>query len=254
MYELFQVKNRIVLITGSSRGLGKTYAEAFAAAGATVIVNGRSQPTARQTAEEIISLGGRAHFRVCDVADSQAVSAMVESIEREIGEIDVLVNNAGIQKRAPLTEMSDAQWLEVIDINLNAAFYTARAVAKGMMERKRGKIINISSLISLRARPTIANYSASKSGLNGLTRSMAVEWGTYNIQTNGIVPGYFLTELTQVLKDDPEFDAFVCGNVPLARWGEPQELTGALIFLASDASNYINGQLIVVDGGWSINL
>ncbi len=163
----------------------------------------------------------------------------------------MLVNNAGIHRRAPLEQLTEEEWTEVIDVNLNAVFIVSKNVGLGMIERKRGKIINISSINAWGARPTIANYCASKGGLNALTRSMATEWGRYNIQTNAIAPGYFVTDLNKSLVEDPKFDEWVRKEDPLGRWGDPEELVGTAIYLASRASDYVNGHILFVDGGWS---
>ena len=175
-------------------------------------------------------------------------------MEEQVGPIDILINNAGIHRRAPLSEMTMEEWTQVIQINLNAVFYISQQVANRMIPRKKGKIINISSLNAEGARPAIANYCSAKGGLNALTRSMAAEWGPHNIQTNGIGPGYFKTDLTRVLADNPEFDAWVRQEVPLQRWGDPEELVGTAIYLASRASDYVNGFTIYVDGGWRSSL
>jgi gluconate 5-dehydrogenase len=170
-------------------------------------------------------------------------------VQAAVGPIDVLVNNAGIHRRAPLAEMTETQFREVIDTNLTSAFLVARALAPAMIERRRGKIINICSLMSEVGRPTTGNYAAAKGGLKMLTRAMAVEWAKHNLQINGIGPGYILTEMTKVLADDPEFDRWICGRTPAGRWGRPEELVGAAVFLAAPASDFINGQIVYVDGG-----
>ncbi len=250
----FDVKDRIVLITGSSRGLGFVFATGFAQAGATVIVNGTNPGTVQQAVERIRQNGGQTKGYPFDVTNEAEVIQNIAAIEKNVGPIDVLINNAGIQRRAPLDELTMENWRAVIEVNLNAAFFLAQSVAKGMIKRKQGKIINITSLNAEAARPTIGNYCASKGGLTMLTKSMATEWGKYNIQCNAIGPGYFVTDLTQPLVDKPEFDAFVKQSVPLERWGEPVELIGPAIFLASAASNYITGRTIYVDGGWRASL
>ncbi len=250
----FDVKGRIVLITGSSRGLGFVFATGFAQAGATVIVNGTNPGTVQQAVERIRQNGGQTKGYPFDVTNEAEVIQNIVAIEKNVGPIDVLINNAGIQRRAPLDELTMENWRAVIEVNLNAAFFLAQSIAKGMIKRKQGKIINITSLNAEAARPTIGNYCASKGGLTMLTKSMATEWGKYNIQCNAIGPGYFVTDLTQPLVDKPEFDAFVKQSVPLERWGDPVELIGPAIFLASAASNYITGRTIYVDGGWRASL
>lgn len=252
--DLFDVSGKVVLITGSSRGLGFVFATAFAEAGATVIINGTNKETVQQAVEQIRQKGGRAAGYPFDVTDSEQVARNIARIEKEVGEIDVLINNAGIQRRALLEELSLEDWQAVIDVNLNAVFVVTQCVVKGMIRRRRGKIINITSINAEAARPTIGNYCAAKGGLTMLTKSMATEWGRYNIQTNAIGPGYFVTDLTKPLVEDPAFDAFVKQSVPLGRWGNPSELIGPAIFLASEASNYVNGRTIYVDGGWRASL
>lgn len=254
MNDLFSVKGKNVLITGSTRGLGRGLAEGFAAAGATVIINGRISEKVEEVVEVIHRTGCKAEGYAFDVSDQAAVKNAVTKMEREVGPIDVLINNAGIQRRAPLEKLTYEDWKTVIDINLNSVFVVSQCVAAKMIERKRGKIINITSLNAEMARPSIGNYCASKGGLKMLTKSMATEWGRYNIQTNAIGPGYFITDLTRKLVDDAEFDAWVKNEIPLGRWGLPEELIGAAIFLASNASNYVNGHTLYVDGGWQASL
>jgi gluconate 5-dehydrogenase len=251
MKDLFSVKNKVVLITGSTRGLGLSFAKGFAEAGAKVVLNGRNP---QQVQEVVQSLDGNVFGYAFDVCDKEAVSEAVRKIETEVGQIDVLVNNAGIQRRAPLEELTMEDWETVIDVNLNSVFYISQCVFKYMKDRRKGKIINITSLNAEKARPSIGNYSAAKGGLKMLTKSMATEWGPYNIQTNAIGPGYFITDLTQKLVDDPEFDKWVKSEVPLQKWGKPEELIGTAIYLASDASNYVNGHTVYVDGGWQASL
>lgn len=254
IYDLFNVENKIVLITGSSRGIGQKLAEGFAKAGSIVVINGRNHENLIKTKNEFTSQNYKVYAYCFDVNDFNNVEKSIEEIEKNIGPIDILINNAGIHKRASLLEMSYDQWDDVIKTNLSSIFYLSKIVAKYMIERKRGKIINISSLNAEGARPGIANYCASKGGLKMLTKAMAVEWGKYNILVNAIGPGYFLTDLTYELAKNEEFNNWVLGNIPLKRWGNPDDLIGVAIFLASDASNYINGQTIYVDGGWLAGL
>jgi gluconate 5-dehydrogenase len=251
---LFDLSNRVVLITGSSRGLGLAFAEGFCAAGACVVVNGTRPETVDPTVNRLKQAGGQAVGYPFDVTDPESVGDAIKRIEDEVGPIDVLINNAGIQRRAPLSDLTIAEWDAVLRTNLTSAFIVGRAVADGMIARERGCIINITSLNVEGARPTIANYVASKGGLDALTRSMAAEWGPMGVRTNAIAPGYFITDLTRPLADDPEFDSWVKANVPLRRWGDPRELIGAAIFLASDAASYVNGRTIHVDGGWRASL
>lgn len=254
MKNLFNVENKIVLITGSSRGIGFSIAKGIAGAGAKVILNGTKPASIEKSLNELKSKGLQVFTSPFDVTNQKEVEGCIEKIEQTIGPIDVLINNAGIHRRFPLEEMKIEDWNKVIEVNLNSVFIVSQIVARKMIRRKYGRIINISSLNAEGARPTIANYSASKGGLKMLTKSMATEWGKYNILTNAIGPGYILTDLTKPLADDPKFDTWVKSEVPLQRWGNPDDLIGAAIFLASEASNYINGHTIYVDGGWLASL
>ncbi len=247
--ELFNLQGKIALITGSGRGIGYTLAEGLGRAGSTVILNDIDSDCLTKSAEILNDKGVKVHSSLFDVRNESDIQARVQSIEEDIGPIDILVNNAGIQIRGPLENFKLADWQNLIDINLTGAFLTAKAVVSGMIRRKAGKIINICSIQSELARPTIAPYTAAKGGLKMLTRGMATDWGTYNIQVNGIAPGYFKTEMTQKLYEDKAFDAWLCARVPANRWGDPAELVGAAIFLASKASDYVNGHIIFVDGG-----
>lgn len=250
MSDLFSVKDKVILITGSSRGLGACFASGLADHGAKVVINGTNQATVDKFVQEIKAKGGQATGYAFDTSNSQQVILQISAIEAEVGPIDVLINNAGIQRRAPLEDMSETDWRKVIDINLSAAFIVSKYVAQGMISRRQGKIINITSLMAEGARSTTGNYSAAKGGLKMLTKAMATEWGKFNVQVNAIGPGYFQTELTQSLVDDAQFDAWVKQRVPSGRWGHPADLLGATIFLASKASDYVNGHTIYVDGGW----
>jgi gluconate 5-dehydrogenase len=252
--DYFSVKDKVVLITGSSRGIGNILASGFATAGSTVILNGSSQETLDQAVNNFKEAGITLYGYRFDVTDYGFVEKLIPQIESEVGAIDILVNNAGIQRRAPISEMNMEEWSQVIEVNLNAVFFLSQQVAKGMMKRGKGKIINISSINAEGARPTIANYCAAKGGIKMLTKSMATEWGPYNIQTNAIGPGYFKTELTRILQEDPAFDAWVRQEVPLQRWGDPEELVGTAIYLASRASDFVNGITIYIDGGWQASL
>ncbi|HEY4246732.1 MAG TPA: SDR family oxidoreductase [Lacunisphaera sp.] len=246
---LFDLSGRTALITGSSQGLGLAFARGLAQAGAAVILNGRDATKLNNAAEQLRAEGARVATAGFDVNDSTAIAAEVKRVGAEFSPIDILVNNAGIHRRAPLLEMTELQWREVIDTNLSSAFLVTRAVVPGMIARRAGKIINICSLMSEIGRPTTANYAAAKGGLKMLTRAMAVEWARHNLQINGIGPGYFMTELTRPLVENPEFNKWICDRTPAGRWGQPQELVGAAVFLASHASDFVNGQVIYVDGG-----
>lgn len=221
----------------------------LARAGASVILNGRDETGLAKAVAQLKKENLDASGVPFDVTDSSQVIRAVNRLETELGSIDILVNNVGRHRRGPLEELTDDAWREVIDVNLTAAFFVARAAVAGMIRRKRGKIINICSLMSELGRETTGSYAAAKGGLKMLTRAMTVEWARHNIQINGIGPGYFLTEMTRPLLDDPEFDAWLKKRTPAQRWGEPRELTGAVVFLASEASSFVNGQIIYVDGG-----
>jgi gluconate 5-dehydrogenase len=213
------------------------------------VINDIRQDRIDQTVAALQSEGIEAYGSLFDVTQKEQIAAEVARIEDTIGPIDILINNAGIQKRLPLEDFPEADWRNILDINLTGVFLTAQQVVKGMIARKRGKIINICSLQSELGRKTIAPYAASKGGVKMLTRAMAVDWGHYNIQCNGIGPGYFLTEMTRPLAEDPVFDSWLCARTPADRWGDPEELVGTAVFLASPASDFINGQVIYVDGG-----
>jgi gluconate 5-dehydrogenase len=251
MNDLFNVEGKVVLITGSGRGLGLAFAQGFAEGGATVVINDIDETSMKNALEEIKRQGGRSAGYLFDVSKSAEVAENVPRIEEEVGAIDVLLNNAGIHRRGPLEELPEESWREVIDVNLTGPFLVAKQVVRGMIERQKGKIINVTSLNAEMARPTIGNYCAAKGGLKMLTKAMATEWGRHNIQVNAIAPGYFITELTKSLVADPEFDAWARQEIPLGRWGEPEELIGTAIYLAAKASDYLNGQTVLVDGGWS---
>jgi len=254
MKSLFDVTGEVVVITGSTRGIGFSLAKGFLEAGARVIINGRSDASVKKAVEKLTNEGFDVNGYAFDVMDQESVSQNINNIEKKIGAISVLINNAGIHRRAPFTEMTLNDWQAVIDTNLNSAFIVAKEVSRYMIPRKYGRIINTTSLNSEAARPSLANYCAAKGGLKMFTKSLAVELGQYNILTNAIGPGYFSTDLTKPLQEDPEFDQWVKSEVPLKRWGRPEELIGAAIFLASDAASYINGHTIYVDGGWQAGL
>lgn len=247
--ELFDLSDQIALVTGSSRGIGLTIAEGYGRAGATVVLNGVNEERLRQAKATLALQGIKTSAFAFDVTDSAQVRRQVAAIEREVGPIDILVNNAGTQVRAPLEEFDEGDWEQIIRVNLTGAFLTSQAVVQGMIARGSGKIINICSMQSELGRPTIAPYAASKGGLKMLTRGMATEWGKYNIQVNGLGPGYFVTSMTKPLVEDEQFNAWLCSRVPANRWGDPSELIGAAIFLASKASSYVNGHILYVDGG-----
>jgi gluconate 5-dehydrogenase len=246
---LFDLNGRTALITGSSQGLGFAIARGLAQAGAAIVLNGRDEVKLATAADILRAEEARVTTAAFDVTDGAASASAVAAVEAEFGPIDILVNNAGIQRRAPLAEMTEAQWREVIDTNLTSAFLVARAVVPRMIARRAGKLINICSVMSEVSRPTIGNYAAAKGGLKMLTRAMAVEWAKHGIQANAIAPGYFVTELNKALVANVEFNQWICGRTPAGRWGQPEELAGAAIFLASRASDFVNGQILTVDGG-----
>ena len=246
---LFDLTGRVALVTGSSQGLGFAMARGLAQAGATLVLNGRDAGKLAAAVTALAAEGGRVAGEAFDVTDGAAAAAAVARIEAEVGAIDILVNNAGIHRRAPLAEMTEEQWRAVIDTNLTSAFLVARAVAPRMIARGRGKIINICSVMTDVSRPTIANYAAAKGGLKMLTRAMAVEWARHGLQANAIGPGYFATDMNRALAADPDFNRWICGRTPAGRWGHPHELAGAAVFLASPASDFVNGQVLHVDGG-----
>lgn len=248
MTNLFDLSGKVALITGSSGGLGFTLARGLAEAGATIILNGRNQ-TKLDKAVKSLENDFNVFSTLFDVTDEQQIKNAVMAIEKEIGPIDVLINNAGVMRRGSLENIEKEHFQSVVDINLTGPFLMAKHVAARMIERQRGKIINICSLMSELGRHTVGPYTAAKGGLKMLTKAMAVDWARYNIQINGIGPGYFITDMTQPLADNPEFDAWLKKRTPAGRWGNPDELVGAAIFLASEASNFINGQIIYVDGG-----
>jgi gluconate 5-dehydrogenase len=246
---LFDLTGTSALVTGSTRGLGRVMALGLAQAGSRVVVNGRSAQRVAEVADEFRHAGFDAEGIAFDVTDSDAIQASVAEIEDRIGPIDILVNNAGIQDRGALEEIEPERFKRVIEVNLTSPFLVARACARYMLERGRGKIVNICSLMSEVGRFTVGPYTASKGGLKMLTKAMAVDWAGRGLQVNAIGPGYFKTEMTQPLVDDPDFDAWVKARTPAGRWGDPEELVGPLVFLSSNASSYMNGQIIYIDGG-----
>ena len=247
---LFDLTGTTALVTGSSEGLGLAMARGLAAAGASLILNGRDDKKLAKAAESFADDGRTVRTRAFDVADEQAVLSAFEHFDGQSVEIDILVNNAGIQFRKPMVDLKTDEWRRVVEIHLTGAFQVGREAAKRMIARGRGgKIINIASLASEVARATISPYVAAKGGIRMLTRSMAAEWAQHDIQANAIGPGYIATEMNRALLDDPKFDAWVKGRTPSGRWGKPDDLIGVTVFLASPASDYVNGQIIYVDGG-----
>src|SRR6202140_1798365 len=246
---LFDLSGRTALVTGSSRGLGRAIAEGLAKAGARLIINGVEPSRVETAVADMRAAGHAAEGSAFDVTDEEAIVAAFRRFDTDGIEIDILVNNAGIQVRKPLVEFTSAEWRKVIETNLTSAFVIGREAAKRMIPRQRGKIVNIGSLASELARPTVGPYTAAKGGIKNLTRSMAVEWAGSGIQANAIGPGYMLTDMNQGLMENTDFNAWLMSRIPAKRWGRPDELVGAAVFLASSASDYVNGQIIYVDGG-----
>ena len=249
--QLFDLTGRRALVTGSSKGIGYAFAEGLAEAGAEVILNARGAADLEAARERLAATGHKVHARAFDVSDAEAVETAVAAIERDIGPIDILFNNAGIQHRQPLAEFSLADWRRLMSINLDAVFIVGQAVARRMLTRGRGKIINTCSVNSELARASIAPYTTAKGAVKMLTKAMCVEWASQGLNINGIGPGYFKTELNRALFTNPDFDAFVRKRTPAGRWGEVAELKGVAVFLASEASSYVNGHILYVDGGMS---
>lgn len=247
--QLFSLAGKTALVTGSSRGLGFAIAEGLAAAGARLVLNGVDAARLDASAASLRDKGYTVDAHAFDVCDEAAVVAAFEKLDAAGIAIDILVNNAGVQFRKPMVELATEDWRRVIETNLTSAFVVGREAAKRMIPRGRGKVINIGSLTSELARATVAPYTVAKGGIKMLTRAMTAEWAPHNIQANAIGPGYMLTDMNQALIDNPSFDAWVKGRTPAGRWGKPEELIGTAVFLASDASNYVSGQIIYVDGG-----
>ncbi|MDO4429841.1 MAG: gluconate 5-dehydrogenase [Lonepinella koalarum] len=249
MRDLFSLQNKRILITGSARGIGRLLAEGVAEQGAEVIINSTNQEKSQWVADELVAKGYKAHAVAFDVTNTQAVHQAIDHIEQNIGAIDVLINNAGIQRRHPFCDFPEKDYDDVINVNQKSVFIVSQAVARYMVKRQAGKIINIGSMQSELGRDTITPYAASKGAVKMLTRGMCVELARYNIQVNGIAPGYFKTELTRPLVENKEFSDWLCKRTPAARWGNPEELIGAAVFLSSKASDFVNGHLLFVDGG-----
>lgn len=246
----FRLDGKVALVTGASYGIGFAIASALAEAGATIVFNDRSEENLNKALEMYEEVGIKAKGYICDVTEESDVQAMVKDIEATLGSVDILVNNAGIIKREPMHEMSAADFRQVIDVDLNAPFIMAKAVIPAMMKKGSGKIINICSMMSELGRETVSAYAAAKGGLKMLTRNIASEYGQYNIQCNGIGPGYIATPQTAPLREEGHpFNDFIVARTPAARWGEIVDLKGPAIFLASEASDFVNGHVLYVDGG-----
>lgn len=252
---LFDLTGKVAFVTGASYGIGYGLAKAFAAAGATIVFNDLTQEKVDGALKSYKADGIDAHGYVCDVTDEAVVNATVAKITQEVGVIDILVNNAGIIKRVPMVEMSAADFRQVIDIDLNGPFIVSKAVIPEMIKKGHGKIINICSMMSELGRETVSAYAAAKGGLKMLTKNIASEYGEYNIQCNGLGPGYIATPQTAPLREIQSdgsrhpFDQFIIAKTPAARWGTPEDLQGPAVFLASEASNFVNGHVLYVDGG-----
>ena len=255
MNDLFRLDGKVALVTGASYGIGFAIASALAEAGATIVFNDIKQELVDKGVAAYAEQGITAHGYVCDVTDEDAVQAVVARIEQEVGVIDILVNNAGIIKRIPMVEMSAKDFRQVIDVDLNAPFIVSKAVIPAMLKKGGGKIINICSMMSELGRETVSAYAAAKGGLKMLTRNICSEYGGANIQCNGIGPGYIATPQTAPLRERQAdgsrhpFDQFIVSKTPAGRWGDPEDLMGPAVFLASDASNFVNGHILYVDGG-----
>ena len=248
--QLFSLAGRTALVTGSSRGLGNAIAEGLAAAGARIVLNGVDAQRLTAAAASLRAKGHEVFEAGCDVTSEPAVCESFARLDQAGIEVDILVNNAGIQLRRPIVELTLAEWQRVIDTNLTSAFLVGREAARRMIQRKRGgKVINIGSVMSEVGRATISPYTAAKGGIKLLTRAMAAEWAEHGIQANAIGPGYMHTEMNQALIDNPTFDAWVKARTPARRWGRPDELVGTAVYLASRASDFVNGQIVYVDGG-----
>ena len=254
MADRFSLSGRVALVTGASRGLGLAMAEALAEHGATVVINGRDQKSLNEAAKRIGGNDKRIEISAFDVADAAASRAAIEAVAARHGRLDILVNNAGIQHRLPLTEWKDEDFERVVAINLSACFRMARDAARIMIAQRHGRIINTGSVAAILGRQTIHGYVAAKAGLHGITRSMATEIGRHGVTVNAIAPGYFATELNQALLADAKFTSWVESRTPAGRWARPEELGGAVVFLASDAASYVNGHVLAVDGGLSVSL
>ncbi len=247
---LFSLEGKKALVTGASRGLGRAIAEALARAGADVVCASSQRSGTNETAAVIRALGRQAWQVAADFSDRAALERMASEAEENAGQIDILVNNAGTIRRYPAAEYPQEAWDEVLRVNLDAVFFLCQYFGRKMIARRAGKIINVASLLSFSGGILVPAYAASKHGVAGLTKALANEWARYNVQVNAIAPGYFATDNTRALREDPVRSQEILARIPAGRWGEPSDLAGAVIFLASSASDYVNGHILVVDGGW----
>lgn len=246
---LFDLSGRLALVTGSSQGLGLAMATGLARAGAHVVLNGRDINKLNASAKGLIDEGLAISISAFDVSDSQAVESAVSAVEENIGPIDILINNAGKQHRGAAVEFTDEAWHDIFKTNVNSVFFVARSVGQRMIPRKRGKIVNIGSVQSELGRPTIVPYTSTKGAVKMMTKGLCAEWARHGIQVNAIAPGYFVTELNKALLENKDFCDWLCNRTPAGRWGDVEELVGAAIFLSSSASNFVNGHILMVDGG-----
>ena len=248
--DLFKLNNKRALITGGTHGLGMAIATGLATAGAEIIINDVSEEKLESAKKEYLEKGIKVHTYLFDVTNDKQVKEYIDKIEEEVGPIDILVNNAGIIKRIPMEDMETSDFELVIKVDLVGPFIVSKYVGRKMIKRREGKIINMNSMMSELGRNTVSAYAAAKGGLKMLTKNMATEWAKHNIQTNGIGPGYFATSQTEPIRvDGHPFNEFIINRTPAARWGNPEDLAGAAVFLASKASDFVNGQIIYVDGG-----
>ena len=245
----FDLTGRRALVTGSGQGIGLALARALAGAGASLVLNGRDAAKLDRAAALLREGGANVATAAFDVTDVASVAAGVDRVEAEVGPLDILVNNAGMTRRAPLQDFPEEDWARIMRTNLDGVFHVAKAVARHMIPRGRGKIVNVCSVQSELGRPGIAPYAASKGAVKMLTKGMCADWARHGIQVNGLGPGYFETELTRALVDDPVFSGWLCQRTPAGRWGKVEELGGAMVFLASAASDFVNGHILMVDGG-----
>jgi gluconate 5-dehydrogenase len=252
--DTFRLDGRLALVTGSSAGIGLALARGLGQAGASLVLNGRNVSALAAAAAILRAEGLKVHERAFDVTDAEQVKVQVADIESHIGPLEILINNAGIQRRGPLHEFAHSDWQDIMQTNLNSVFFVGQTVAQHMITRGRGRIINICSVQSELGRPGIAPYMATKGAVKMLTKGMAIDWGPLGLNVNGIGPGYFKTELNEKLFNDPTFSAWLTNRTPSRRWGEVQELAGAAVFLASDAASFVNGHILYVDGGVTAQL
>jgi gluconate 5-dehydrogenase len=254
MSGLFDLTGKRALITGSGQGIGLALAKGLAEHGAEIILNGRTPERLADAEKQMTAIGAKVSSSLFDVTIAQEVATAVDAIEADIGPIDILINNAGMQFRAPLEDFPEDKWNQLLATNISSVFFVGQAVARHMIKRGRGKIINIASVQSELARPNIAPYTATKGAVRNLTKGMATDWAKHGLNVNAVAPGYFKTPLNQALVDNPEFSAWLEKRTPAGRWGNVEELVGATVFLSSDAASFVNGHVLYVDGGITASL